>query len=75
MIEMVAAHFVIQFIVMSIQTMILMFIAYVLYFNPMDGSLTLLMGLLLLVENLGMCYGEKTFESFIKTCNYVISYL
>lgn len=56
--EMVAAHFVIQVIVMSIQTMLMMFIAYVLYFNPLEGSVGLLLGLLFLVENLGMCYGK-----------------
>ncbi|XP_075229368.1 ABC transporter G family member 23-like [Lycorma delicatula] len=56
LLEMVSAHFLTQIIVMSIQTLLMMCIGYVMYYNPLYGSLTLLLILLFLVENLGICY-------------------
>nr|AIN44128.1 ABC protein subfamily ABCH [Laodelphax striatellus] len=56
LVEVVAAHAVIQFMILGIQTALMLIVTYAVYFNPLTGSVTLLIILLLMVENLGMCY-------------------
>ncbi|XKL69122.1 hypothetical protein PGB90_006891 [Kerria lacca] len=55
--EVVISHMVVQFIVLSIQTTLMMLVLFVLYDNPIEGSLLWILLLLFLTGANGMCYG------------------
>ncbi|XP_065216092.1 ABC transporter G family member 20-like isoform X2 [Planococcus citri] len=55
--EVVISHMVVQFIVISIQTTLMMLVLFVLYDNPLAGSLLWILLLLFLTGTSGMCYG------------------
>ncbi len=57
MLEVVISHMVVQFIVLSIQTTLMMLVLFVLYDNPLKGSLMWILLLLFLTGASGMCYG------------------
>lgn len=55
--EVVAAHSVIQFLFVGTQNVIIFLYFYVVFYNPLFGSLTLVLFLVFTVEFCGMCYG------------------
>ncbi|XP_075229228.1 ABC transporter G family member 23-like isoform X3 [Lycorma delicatula] len=72
MLEIVLAHTVVQFILMICQTAIILWTAYGLFYNPMEGNPYLVVLLLLLVEIAGMCYGFLLSEIYDsdRNCSY-----
>jgi len=55
--EMLITHVFVQLVVLSIQTLLMMVVCFVIFDNPMIGSLSLLLVLLLFIGMSGMCYG------------------
>ncbi|KAK7574524.1 hypothetical protein V9T40_011715 [Parthenolecanium corni] len=55
--EVVLSHMVVQFIVLSMQTTLMMLVLFVLYDNPLKGSLVWILLMLFLTGASGMCYG------------------
>ncbi|XP_050534362.1 ABC transporter G family member 23-like [Daktulosphaira vitifoliae] len=56
-IEVLISHIVVQYIVLSIQTALMMLVLFVFFDNPMEGSLIWTLSLLFLTGTSGMCYG------------------
>lgn len=57
--EVVLSHMVVQFIVLSMQTTLMMLVLFVLYDNPLKGSLVWILLMLFLTGASGMCYGKE----------------
>uniref|UniRef100_A0A1B6KFR7 Uncharacterized protein n=4 Tax=Graphocephala atropunctata TaxID=36148 RepID=A0A1B6KFR7_9HEMI len=57
LVELLVTHVLVQMIVLAIQTLLMMIVCFVIFDNPMVGSLTLLCFLLFLIGMSGMCYG------------------
>lgn len=55
--EVIISHMVVQFIVLSAQTTLMMLVLFVLFDNPLIGNLAWIVCLLLLIGTNGMCYG------------------
>lgn len=58
MYELIAAHVLVQSIVLALQTLSMMIILFVIFDNPMIGSIPLILGLLALIGLNGMTYGR-----------------
>jgi len=56
--EVILSHIVVQYIVLSVQTALMMLVLFVFFDNPMVGSLVWSLSLLFLTGTSGMCYGE-----------------
>jgi hypothetical protein len=56
--EVLLSHIVVQYIVLSVQTALMMLVLFVFFDNPMVGSLVWSLSLLFLTGTSGMCYGE-----------------
>ncbi|XP_039286121.1 ABC transporter G family member 23 [Nilaparvata lugens] len=57
MIELMTSHIFVQFLLLALQTAIMMVILFVIFDNPLVGSISLALGLLALIGVNGMCYG------------------
>ncbi|RZF48692.1 hypothetical protein LSTR_LSTR011179 [Laodelphax striatellus] len=57
MIELMTSHIFVQFLLLALQTAIMMVILFVIFDNPLVGSISLALALLALVGVNGMCYG------------------
>ncbi|XP_054276021.1 ABC transporter G family member 23-like [Macrosteles quadrilineatus] len=55
--EMLITHVIVQFAVLSVQTLLMLVVCFVIFDNPMVGSLALLLLLLFVIGMSGMCYG------------------
>ncbi|VVC28742.1 AAA+ ATPase domain,P-loop containing nucleoside triphosphate hydrolase,ABC transporter-like,ABC-2 [Cinara cedri] len=55
--EVLLSHIVVQYIVLSVQTALMMLVLFVFFDNPMVGSLVWTLSLLFLTGTSGMCYG------------------
>ncbi|XP_024083047.1 ABC transporter G family member 23-like [Cimex lectularius] len=62
--EIITAHLVVQFFMMTLQAVFMLFILYYVYTNPFDGSFVLSMGMLYLVAFVGIAFGFLTSEIF-----------
>lgn len=62
--EVLLSHIVVQYIVLSIQTALMMLVLFVFFDNPMVGSLVWSLSLLFLTGTSGMCYGKVTVMDF-----------
>lgn len=56
--EVLLSHIVVQYIVLSVQTALMMLVLFVFFDNPMVGSLVWSLSLLFLTGTSGMCYGK-----------------
>lgn len=57
--EVLLSHIVVQYIVLSVQTALMMLVLFVFFDNPMVGSLVWTLSLLFLTGTSGMCYGKQ----------------
>lgn len=56
--EIVLAHLVVQFVLMTAQTTLMLIVLYRLYENPLNGDFALTVGLLYFVAIVGIAFGE-----------------
>lgn len=71
--EVLLSHIVVQYIVLSVQTGLMMLVLFVFFDNPMVGSLVWSLSLLFLTGTSGMCYGKclnRTKANHTERSNY-----